>query len=322
MNKFITVSLVCVVLGAIALVMLFHGENPSETAARPVVTTPVAGGPITPQTTGADALVAEGGSSDKTPTADQIEKSQPESANATDSEKTTAPAKSTEIKMASSAVHVPKDSASNAAGKQPQQRVTTPDQRDEELPPSAQIEAHGQGNGTSARSMRGDQGAAAKTASGQTSALSVGKESGKTPSLGAKTPTAQNMSEQAKTPAASESVKVQEAPQVVMTVTKGSGTIKDLSLHFSGNAMYLTVEGNSPLPLKFFTLPSPDRLVIDLPGTWKGLKPPVLPSNQLVKSARIGRFKDADRIVLDLSRPLKSSQSKRYSQEKVEIHFE
>lgn len=88
--------------------------------------------------------------------------------------------------------------------------------------------------------------------------------------------------------------------------SKGTHVLKNIGLHFAGQNMRLRIEADSAFPSKVFTLTSPDRLVIDLPGVWKGLRGPVVPQNQIVKNVRVGLQKDSARIVLDLSGPPKS----------------
>lgn len=113
------------------------------------------------------------------------------------------------------------------------------------------------------------------------------------------------------------------APQGPATAsrTEGSGSIKDISLHFKDQGMFLRIEGDGPLPAKYFILSQPERLVVDLPGSWKGLKNPDIPSNNLLKAIRIGRQGNADRLVLDLAAPVKKHEITRINDFKVEIYF-
>lgn len=88
--------------------------------------------------------------------------------------------------------------------------------------------------------------------------------------------------------------------------SKGTHVLKNIGVHFAGQNMRLRIEADNAFPSKVFVLTSPDRLVIDLPGVWKGLRGPVVPQNRIIKNVRIGLQKDSARIVLDLSGPLKS----------------
>jgi hypothetical protein len=83
-------------------------------------------------------------------------------------------------------------------------------------------------------------------------------------------------------------------------------TLKNISLTFVGNDMLLLLEADSAFSCKTFALREPDRLVIDLPGAWKGMKAPTVPGNRIVRKARMGLQSDRARLVLDLSSPLKN----------------
>jgi N-acetylmuramoyl-L-alanine amidase len=98
--------------------------------------------------------------------------------------------------------------------------------------------------------------------------------------------------------------------------------MQSISLHFKDKGMLVRLEADSALAVKSFVLTSPDRLVIDLPGSWKGLKTPEIPSNTLVKGVRIGRHGGADRIVFDLTRPLKSQTMTKTANNTAEVVFE
>lgn len=82
---------------------------------------------------------------------------------------------------------------------------------------------------------------------------------------------------------------------------KGAHVLKDIGLHFAGQTMRLRIEADTPFPARTFVLNSPDRLVIDLPGVWKGVKAPSVPQNRLIKGVRVGAQTAGPRIVLDLS---------------------
>ena len=64
--------------------------------------------------------------------------------------------------------------------------------------------------------------------------------------------------------------------------------------------MQLRIEADTPFPCRAFVLNKPDRLVIDLPGSWKGMKAPSVPQNRLIKTVRVGSQPAGPRIVLDL----------------------
>jgi hypothetical protein len=106
------------------------------------------------------------------------------------------------------------------------------------------------------------------------------------------------------------------------SVTRGQGNILQTTLKFRGRGMVLFIEADSPLPVKYFVLNSPERVVVDLPGAWKNFKLPSVPTNMLVKDIRIGRQPDSDRIVIDLNRKVKSDSLIRINDKKVEVFFE
>ncbi|MCL1889314.1 MAG: AMIN domain-containing protein [Desulfovibrionaceae bacterium] len=101
-----------------------------------------------------------------------------------------------------------------------------------------------------------------------------------------------------------------------------TGSITDLSLHFRNQGMYLRLEGNRPMQIRYFVLREPDRLVVDLSGRWQGLRAPAVPSNNLVKSVRLGRQNAADRLVLDLLAPLQNHELVRLSDTLFEVYFQ
>jgi hypothetical protein len=105
------------------------------------------------------------------------------------------------------------------------------------------------------------------------------------------------------------------------SVDRGRGSIIEISLQFRGRGMALVIEGDGPLPARHFVLTGPDRLVVDLPGAWRNLKAPAVPSNNLVQSVRLGRQDNADRLVLDLKTKLKSHGINRINDKKVEVLF-
>ena len=81
---------------------------------------------------------------------------------------------------------------------------------------------------------------------------------------------------------------------------KASHVLKEAGLHFSGQGMQLRLEADTPFPCRTFVLNNPHRLVIDLPGSWKGMKTPSLPQNRLINKVRVGSQPAGPRIVLDL----------------------
>ncbi|MDL2316898.1 AMIN domain-containing protein, partial [Desulfovibrio sp. OttesenSCG-928-A18] len=86
---------------------------------------------------------------------------------------------------------------------------------------------------------------------------------------------------------------------------KNSHTLLNIELRPDGRQVTLVLEADSPFKVKPFALPGPDRLVIDLPGTWRGIRGPTVPENRFVKNVRLGKNEKGPRIVLDLHRTMK-----------------
>ena len=101
----------------------------------------------------------------------------------------------------------------------------------------------------------------------------------------------------------------------------GNHTLKSIGLHFSGNQIFLRIEAGTAFPFSIFPLVAPDRLVIDLPGNWKGIQTPSVPSNQLVSNVRVGQQKKGPRYVVDLTRKPAGHELVRVSDTIIEIYF-
>lgn len=106
-------------------------------------------------------------------------------------------------------------------------------------------------------------------------------------------------------PAAQTSKPSRQTTQAALS-DKGTHTLKNLALQITGDKIRVRIEADDPFPCKSFTLTGPDRLVIDLPGTWKGMKVPSVPQNDIIKNIRHGKQASGPRLVLDLSKGLKN----------------
>lgn len=84
----------------------------------------------------------------------------------------------------------------------------------------------------------------------------------------------------------------------------GSHALQTIHLGFAGQNMQLRIEADNPFPVKTFALTGPDRLVIDLPGTWSNMQAPSVPENSIVQKVRVGKQDKGIRLVLDLKKPL------------------
>jgi hypothetical protein len=106
-------------------------------------------------------------------------------------------------------------------------------------------------------------------------------------------------------PDAGRQIQPKEAEKPIVLSDKASHALKNIAFSFSGQNLRLLIQADSPFPCKAFALTGPDRLVIDLPGTWKDMKAPVTPQNRLVRTVRLGAQPAGPRLVLDLIAPLK-----------------
>ena len=88
-----------------------------------------------------------------------------------------------------------------------------------------------------------------------------------------------------------------------------AATVKSVSMKEAGSATQVVIEGDAPLNYHDFTLESPDRIVVDCPGTqlsfsersWSGREGS---SVKAVRATETGWGKDAGtRIVVDLAQP-------------------
>ncbi len=79
-------------------------------------------------------------------------------------------------------------------------------------------------------------------------------------------------------------------------------TLANIGLHFKGSGMALRIEADAPFSYKTFALSSPDRYVVDLVGNWDKMRAPTVPSNNMIKGARVGKQPGGPRLVLDMQR--------------------
>lgn len=95
------------------------------------------------------------------------------------------------------------------------------------------------------------------------------------------------------------------AVQYVQLPLDAKHNLKSIGLHFSGQRIFLRIEADDPFPCKTFALTGPERLVVDLPGVWTGMKAPAVPQNNIINGARYGVQKAGPRLVLDLGKSSK-----------------
>ncbi|MBO4312114.1 MAG: AMIN domain-containing protein [Desulfovibrionaceae bacterium] len=73
-----------------------------------------------------------------------------------------------------------------------------------------------------------------------------------------------------------------------------------------GSLIKLVLQGNAPMVGHCFQLHDPERVVLDLSGTWR-IQIPRVPSNRLIQSVRLGRHENKTRLVFDLKNPGRSA---------------
>ena len=83
---------------------------------------------------------------------------------------------------------------------------------------------------------------------------------------------------------------------------KKTVALVNIGLHFRGNGMVFRIEADASFSYKTFALPSPDRYVVDLLGTWTNMYAPTVPANTLIKSVRVGKQASGPRLVFDMQR--------------------
>src|SRR6266850_2723996 len=104
-------------------------------------------------------------------------------------------------------------------------------------------------------------------------------------------------------------IAVLTAALLVAASSATAATVKSVSMKDAGSATQVVIEGDVPLNYHDFTLESPDRIVVDCPGTqlsfseraWSGREGT---SIKAVRATETGWGKDAGtRIVIDLTQP-------------------
>lgn len=119
-----------------------------------------------------------------------------------------------------------------------------------------------------------------------------------------------------------EPAKTEPAKPVTPAPVKKSLALKTIGLHFKEKGVVLRIEADGGFSYKTFGLPSPERYVVDLGGSWSGMRVPTIPANNLVKSARVGTQAGGPRLVLDLQRPLKKHRVTWVAPTVLEIYME
>jgi outer membrane biosynthesis protein TonB len=122
--------------------------------------------------------------------------------------------------------------------------------------------------------------------------------------------------------AKTEPPKTEPAKPVTPAPVKKSLALKNISLQFKKKGMALRIEADGGFSYKTFALSSPERYVVDLGGSWSGMRVPTIPSNSMVKGARVGSQASGPRLVLDLQRAPKKHRVTWVAPTVLEIYLE
>lgn len=80
----------------------------------------------------------------------------------------------------------------------------------------------------------------------------------------------------------------------------GAKTINRFVVYARDKGATVRIGGNAKLDYSSMTLEDPNRVVVDLGGSWKFPPNPGIPKNELVSAVRVGQSGDKARIVIDL----------------------
>ena len=128
-----------------------------------------------------------------------------------------------------------------------------------------------------------------------------------------------------------EPVKKAEAPVKEATFTVDEASLSATATHTMGGVLVekkgkgfvvRITTTDSTFPFKVSQLPGPDRLIIDLPGTWKKASAPEVPGGLIATGSRLGNHPTGIRIVFDLTRPVKVASRTRPNATTVELVLE
>lgn len=100
----------------------------------------------------------------------------------------------------------------------------------------------------------------------------------------------------------------------------GKQVVTSSTLTMDGDVVTLRLEANSPIKGKSFILASPDRVVLDLSGSWK-LAAPRVPSNRMLRELRVGAREDGIRLVFDMRVKPSSATVKQISSKVLELRI-
>jgi len=105
----------------------------------------------------------------------------------------------------------------------------------------------------------------------------------------------------------------------IQDTAPGSVTTR-IDLGIGTSAVVLRIEANNPISARSFPLTDPERVVLDLSGSWR-VQLPSVPANNLVGSIRQGIQPDATRLVLDMRAKTQSVELIQIGTHVVELHI-
>ncbi len=109
----------------------------------------------------------------------------------------------------------------------------------------------------------------------------------------------------------------QEEPKVSSTATN---RIEDISILSIGNGVTVRLKCTKLPIFGHMLLTSPDRVVLDLNGTWD-VKTPTIKENEFVYNIRVGQQKRGTRIVIDLRKAPKDVRYLKYEQTDLDVRI-
>ncbi len=96
--------------------------------------------------------------------------------------------------------------------------------------------------------------------------------------------------------------------------------IKKITVANIGDGVTVRLDSSEMPSYNTIRLTSPERLVVDLNGTWK-LRAPGVPKNPFVSNVRIGLHKDGTRIVIDLKKVPSAIRYLKYEEHGLDIRL-
>ncbi len=124
-------------------------------------------------------------------------------------------------------------------------------------------------------------------------------------------------------PPAAEPYKAESASQDAAQKTSPpvtEKTIKRIRVIHSGDGVTVRLDSSEFPAYKAMRLAAPERIVIDLTGTWK-LRAPGVPKNPFVANVRIGLHRGGTRIVIDLQKAPGSVRYLKYGEHGLDIRI-